>query len=201
MEVAMDETVQGASKAGPTLQDEVHEVQGRFPNDAALQAALGQLTLAGYDRAEFSLPEEQTDLAATTPNEGQNAATDSIDKAQVRTMASGMAGFAGAAAVAGATIATGGAAGVATLAATAIGAGMAAAATGIGKAVDLADVDERNRRGALGQLILAVRTRSDAQAQQVMQIMREAGAGEVSPITRTDDALTRGVSSAAWTGG
>ena len=112
-----------------------------------------------------------------------------------------MAGFAGAAAVAGATIATGGAAGVATLAATAIGAGMMAATTGAGKAVDQADVDERNRKGAMGKLILAVRTRSEAQAQQVMQIMREAGAGEASPITRTDEALTRGVSAASWTGG
>ena len=196
----MDETVQGTSKAGPALQDSVQEVQGHFPNDAALQDALSRLTLAGYDRADFSLPEEQT-TALPTPNESQNAATDDIDKTQLRTMASGMAGFAGAAAVAGATIATGGAAGVATLAATAIGAGMMAATTGAGKAVDQADVDERNRKGAIGKLILAVRTRSEAQAQQVMQIMREAGAGEASPITRTDEALTRGVSAASWTGG
>jgi len=196
----MDETVQGTTKPGPALQDEVQEVQGHFPNDAALQDALGRLTLAGYDRADFSLPEDQPGTLPT-PNESQNAATDDIDKTQLRTMASGMAGFAGAAAVAGATIATGGAAGVAALAAGAIGAGVMAATTGTGKAVDQADVDERNRKGAMGKLILAVRTGSAAQAQQVMQIMREAGAGEVSPVTRTDDALTRGVSAASWTGG
>src|SRR4051794_16699529 len=71
MEVAMVDTVGGAGKAGPVLQDEVQEVQGRFPNDATLQDALSQLTLAGYDRADFSLPEEQPAGSPTTPNEGQ----------------------------------------------------------------------------------------------------------------------------------
>jgi hypothetical protein len=201
MEVAMDETLGAAGKAGPALPDEVHEVQGSFPNDAALQDALGRLTLAGYDRADFSLPEDHPDGSPSTPNEGQNAATDDIDKTQLRTMGSSMAGFAGASAVAGATIATGGAAGVATLAAAAIGLGAAAAATGVGKMADQADVDERNRRGALGKLILAVRTRSGEQARQVMEVMRQSGATDARPITRTDDALTRGVSAAAWTGG
>jgi len=196
----MEETVGGVNKAGPALPDEVQEVQGRFPNDATLQDALGRLTLAGYDRADFSLPEDQPGSPAT-PNEGQEAPTDDIDKTQVRTMASSMAGFAGAAAVAGATIATGGAAGLATLAAGAVGLGAAAAATGAGKVADQANVDERNRLGAMGKLILAVRTRSGEQARQVAEIMREAGANDVSPITRTDDALTRGVSAAGWTGG
>src|SRR4051812_18964587 len=179
MEVAMEDTVGGAGKAGPGLQDDVQEVQGRFPDDATLQDALSRLTLAGYDRADFSLPEEQPAGSPTTPNEGQNAATDDIDKTQLRTLGSGMAGFAGASAVAGATIATGGAAGLATLAAAAVGLGAAAAATGIGKAVDQADVDARNRRGAFGKLILAVRTRSGEQAGQVSEIMRQAGATEV----------------------
>lgn len=196
----MDETVGGAAKEGPALPDEVQEVQGRFPNDARLQDALSRLTLAGYDRADFSLPEEQPGLAST-PNEGQNAATDDIDKTQLRTMGSGMASFAGASAVAGATIATGGAAGIATLAAAAVGLGAAAAATGLGKAIDQADVDERNRRGALGKLILAVRTRSEEQVRQVTEIMQQTGADDVRPIVRTDEALTRGVSAASWTGG
>jgi hypothetical protein len=200
MEVAMDETVGGAGKAGPALQDEVHEVQGHFPNDGALQDALSRLTLAGYDRADLSLPEEQVSGEATTPNEGQNAATDDIDKTQLRTMGSSMASFAGASAVAGATIATGGAAGVAALAAAAVGLGTAAAATGAGKVADQANVDERNRKGAAGTLILAVRTRSQEQVQQATEIMRQAGAGEVNAVTRTDEALTRGVSAASWTG-
>ncbi|GAC1347256.1 MAG: hypothetical protein NVSMB18_31720 [Acetobacteraceae bacterium] len=194
----MQESVGGGAKQGPALQDSVQEVQGRFPSDAALQDALGRLTLAGFDRAEFSLPEEQS---AATPNESAQAPTDSIDKTQLRTMGSSMAGFAGASAVAGATIATGGAAGVAALAAAVIGAGTLAAGSAVGKVAEEASSAERDRRGAAGMLVLAVRTHSAEQAEQVMQMMREAGAQSVAPVTRTDDALTRGVSSAAWTGG
>ena len=196
----MSETVGDGGKVGPALKDTVHEVQGHFPNDATLQDALGRLTLQGFDRADFSLPEEQSAGTHTTPNEGAANPTDDIDKTQLRTMGTGMAGFAGAAAVAGATIATGGALGVAALAAGAVGLGTAAVAEAGGRVADQAMIDERNRRGAAGTLILAVRTRSPAQADEVMRLMREAGARSVSPVTRTDDALTRGVSAASWTG-
>ena len=43
-------------KQGPALAASVAEVQGVFPNDDTMQDALSQLTLAGYDRADFSLP-------------------------------------------------------------------------------------------------------------------------------------------------
>jgi len=195
----MSETVGGGAKPGPALKDTVHEVQGRFPNDAALQDALGRLTLAGYDRADFSLPEEQPSTAST-PNEGADNPTDQTDKAQLRTMGTGMAGFAGAAAIGGATIATGGAAAVAAAAAAAVGLGAAALAEGVGRAADQATIDERNRRGLAGTLVLAVRTRSPEQADEVTRLMREAGASDVSPVTRTDQVLTRGVSAASWTG-
>ncbi len=196
----MGETTEGA-KPGPALNESVQEVQGHFPNDAAMQEALSRLTLAGYDRADFSLPEEQPAGTHTTPNEGAENPTDDIDKTQLRTMGTSMAGYAGAAAVAGATIATGGAAGVAALAAAAIGVGTAAAANAAGQLADQASVDNRNQRGAEGTLVLAVRTRSAEQAEQVMQLMREAGAGSVAPVTRSDDVMTRGVSAASWTGG
>lgn len=197
----MSETVGDGGKTGPALKDTVHEVQGHFPNDATLQDALGRLTLQGYDRADFSLPEEQPAGTHTTPNESAENPTDDIDKTQLRTMGTGMAGFAGAAAVAGATIATGGAMGVAALAAGVIGAGAAAAAQAGGRAADQAVTDERDRRGAAGTLILAVRTRSAEQADEVVRLMREAGASAAAAVTRTDDALTRGVSAASWTGG
>ena len=160
------------AKPGPALQDTVQEVQGRFPHDAALQDALSRLTLAGFDRAEFSLPDEAALGALNTPNESANAATDDIDKTQLRTMGTSMAGYAGAAAVAGATIATGGAGGIAALAAAAIGVGTAAAANATGQMIDKADVDERNRRGAAGTLVLAVRIHSPEQADQVARLMR-----------------------------
>ena len=188
------------SKKGPALAASVAEVQGVFPNDEAMQDALAQLGLAGYDRADFSLPEEQTRPGAGTPTEGAENPTDEIDKAQLRTLGTAMAGYAGAVAVAGAVIATGGAAALAIGGAAAVGAGAAAAAEATGQAADKATVEERNRRGAAGTLVLAVRTHTPEQAQQVMGLLQKAGATRVTPVERADEALTAGVSAASWTG-
>ena len=188
------------SAQGPALSTSVQEIQGHFPDDATMQAALGELTLVGYDRADFSLPEEQAAHEAGTPTGGADNPTDNTDKAQLRTLGTGMAGYAGAVAVAGATIATGGAAGLAIAAAAAVGLGGAAAAETIGQAADQAQVTERDKKGAEGRLILAVRTRTPEQADQVIDLMRKSGATDVTPVTRTDQALTSGYSSASWTG-
>lgn len=186
---------------GPSHAVSVQEVQGHFPSDATMQAALGELTLAGYDRADLSLPEEQAAVASGTPSEGADNPTDSTDKAQLRTLGTGMAGYLGAVAVAGATIATGGTAALAIGAAAAVGVGGAAAAEVVGQAADKAQVAVRDQQGAEGRLILAVRVRSPEQSEQVTQMMRTAGATDVTPVTRTDQALTAGYSSASWTGG
>ena len=194
----MSET--SGAKAGPEHQDTVHEVQGVFPDDATMQGALSQLTLAGYDRADFSLPEEQDANGVATPNESAEPATDDADKRQLRTMGTSMAGYAGAVAVAGATLATGGAAGLAVAAAAAVGAGTGAMANAAGQAADNAQVEARNQRGREGRLILAVRTTTPEQASQVTRLMQQAGALKTEAVTRADQALTAGVSSAGWTG-
>lgn len=186
------------SKAGPALASTVAEVQGMFPNDDRMQDALSQLELVGYDRADFSLPEEQR---PNTPTEGAENPTDSTDKAQLRTLGTSMAGYAGAVAVAGAVIATGGVAALAVGGAAVVGAGTAALANVAGQAADQATIAERNRRGAAGTLILAVRTTTQAQADQVAGIMRQAGATQATQVTRGEGALTAGVSAASWTGG
>ncbi len=190
------------AKEGPALSATLQEVQGWFPNDAALQGALGKLTLAGYDRADFSLPEEQvlTNPAAATPDEGAAAADTSIDRQQIRTMNAGMAGYTGATIAAGAVVATGGAAALAIGAAAAAGLGATAVAQGIGHAAEQAQVAERDRRGAAGTLVLAVHVADQAQGDQAAQIMRENGATETRLITRADEALTAGVSASSWTG-
>lgn len=189
------------AKEGPTHEATVHEVQGVFPGDDALQAALSELTLAGYDRADFSLPEDQPAGEAVTPNESAAAPTDDNDKRQLRTMGTSMAGYVGAVAVAGATLATGGAAGLAAAAAAAVGAGTAGVANAAGRAADNAQVEERNRRGQEGRLILAVRVRTPEQTDQVTKLMQAAGAHRTEPVTRADQALTAGVTAASWTGG
>ncbi len=195
----MSETTNGP-KAGPGHEATVLEVQGLFPDDATMQDALSQLTLAGYDRADFSLPEDQPNKAASTPNEGAAPPTDDADKRQLRTMGSSMAGYAGAVAVAGATLATGGAAGLAVAAAAAVGIGTGAAANAAGQAADAAQVEERNRRGREGTLILAVRTTTSDQVNQVKTLMQQAGASRTEAVERADHSLTAGVTAASWTG-
>ena len=186
------------SNGNPALSQTVQEVQGHFASDAAMQDALGRLTLAGYDRADFSLPDDRE--VVQTPNEGADAPIDDIDKAQGRTMGTSMAGFAGAVAVAGATLATGGAAAVAAVAAAAVGAGAGLAANAAGQAVDKAGVDERDRKGAEGRLVLAVRARDPGQAEEIVALMKQAGATETTAVTRGAEMMTAGVSSASWTG-
>lgn len=194
----MSET--SGTKAGPGHEAAVHEVQGMFPDDPTMQDALSQLTLAGYDRADFSLPEEQAANEVATPNESAEPATDDADKRQLRTMGTSMAGYAGAVAVAGATLATGGAAGLAVAAAAAVGIGTGAAANAAGQAADNAQIEARNQRGREGRLILAVRTTTPEQVEQVKDLMQQAGATKTEAVTRADQALTAGVSSVGWTG-
>ena len=194
----MSET--NGEKAGPEQAATIREVQGVFPDDATMQGALSQLTLAGYDRADFSLPEEQDANQVATPNESAEPATDDADKRQLRTMGTSMAGYAGAVAAAGATLATGGAAGLAVAAAAAVGIGTGAAASATGQAADNAQVEARNQRGREGRLILAVRTTTPEQVEQVKGLMQQAGATKTEAVTRADQTLTAGVSSASWTG-
>lgn len=189
------------SAQGPGHAVTVQEVQGHFPDDASLQAALAELGLAGYDRSDFSLPEEQASSASGASNEDADNPTDSTDKAQLRTLGTGMAGYLGAVAVAGATIASGGAAGLAIAAAAAVGVGGAAAAEVVGQAADKAQIAARDRQGAEGKLLLAVRVRTPEQADQVVGLMKNAGGANVEPVSRTDQVLTAGYSAASWTGG
>ena len=183
-----------------SLAHSVQEVQGHFPDDAALEEALGRLTIAGYDRADFSLPDER-EAIMQTPNETAENPTDTIDQAQLRTMGTGMAGFAGAAAVGGAIIATGGAAAVAAAAAAVAGAGSAGLAGAAGLAVDRNEHDKHDKRGAEGTLILAVRATSPEEAEEITSLMQQSGGTDVRSINAGEEVMTAGVSSASWTGG
>lgn len=187
------------TKAGPALDHTVYEVQGHFPNDAALQDALMRLNAAGFDRAQLSLPDEHN-TSATTPTEGAENPTDFVDKAQLRTMGTSMAAYAGAVAAGGATLATGGLAGVAIAAAAAVGVGAGLTANATGQAADAANVERHNEMGAQGRLILAVRTATAAEVEQATALMTQSGATDVQRVTQGEDALTAGVSAASWTG-
>lgn len=185
-----------APKAGPVVNDTVEEVQGIFPSDAALQEALSKLTMAGFDRADFSLPETRPAPGHATP-EGAAANPDTdVDNRQMRTMHASMAGSAAAMAAAGIVIATGGAAAPAVAAAAAAGAAGGLGANAASTAADRAQHDEREQAARDGRLVLSVHAADPARRQQAEALMREAGATRVEAVRRTGS----GVSSASWTG-
>lgn len=184
-------------KAGPELTEDVQELQAKFPNDAALQDAMSRLTLLGFDHADLSLPQEHS---PTDTPDGAASATSDIDTQQVRTMASGLTGALAGTAIA-ATLATGGLAAPLVAAAAGVSAiGVSAATSGVGVVAGNASSSERDRLGAEGKLVLAVRVRSAERASEATAALRASGATDVAAITRASEALTRGVSSASWTG-
>lgn len=182
----------------PALSDEVQEIQASFPNDAMLQDAIGKLEHDGFDHADLSLPDPY--VADDTPDSAE-AATDDVDRGQLRTMASGMAGTTAGFAVAGVLLATGGlAAPVVAAIGGASAIGTVLATSGTSNAVDAAASTARDKLGAEGKLILAVRIRSAELQTKAEAILREAGATALTAIVDADQAKTRGTSSASWTG-
>ena len=187
------------TKDGPTLGQTASEVQGVFPSNDAMQDAISKLTLAGFDRADFSLPTTQPEPGHATPNDGASDPMTDVDMRQARTLGTSMAGYVGAFAAAGATIATGGAAGVAIAAAAAVGIGSAAAANAAGTAAKDSQADDRDAAAAAGHLVLAVRATDDASRTKAEQVMRESGATQVAAVERAGTAVS-GVDSSGWTG-
>ena len=182
----------------PALADDVQEMQARFPTDATLQDAMAKLELAGFDRADLSLPDPHA--AVDTPDSA-DAATGDIDRGQLRTMASGMAGTTAGFAVAGVLLATGGiAAPVVAALGGASAIGTVLATSGASNAVDAAAAAARDALGAEGKLILAVRIRSTELAAKAEAVLREAGGTDITAIVDANLAQTRGHSSTSWTG-
>jgi hypothetical protein len=168
------------------MSDLLREVQAVFGSDTALQDGMAQLRLAGFDRAEISLPHAQPAPQEATPEQGADEPTTTEDNAQMRTMHASMAGSVGALAAAGATIATGGAAGVALAAAAAVGIGMGGIAHAMTRAGDDAQHEQREDQAARGELVLAVLARDSAHEQLAVETLKAAGALRVEPVTRLD---------------
>lgn len=192
----MSDNVQNNQQPG--LTDEVQEIQANFPTDATLQDAIGKLEHAGFDHADLSLPDPH---APDVTPDSAGAATDDIDRGQLRTMASGMAGTTAGFAVAGALLATGGlAAPVIAAIGGASAIGTVLATSGTSNAVDAAASTSRDKLGAEGKLILAVRIRSAELAIKAETILREAGATALKAVKDSAEAKTRGTNSTSWTG-
>ena len=177
-------------KEGPVLSEQVQEVQGIFPSDAALQDAIGRLTRSGFDRAAISLPAASPTPGNATPTSGA-ADPDTVDDTrQVRTLQTSMAATVGAFAAAGATIATGGAAALAIAAAAGAGLAAGGAVSAANTAVDNAQSEGRHEAARAGQLVLAVNVSSSEDVAKAEAAMREAGASQVAPVNRTGASIT-----------
>ncbi len=190
----MSETGSVPGKAGPEVSAAVEEVRGIFPSNSALQDAVSRLGVAGFDRADISIPGVAPLTQEATPEQGAENPNTEEDSQQTRTLHSSMAGAVGALAAAGAVIATGGAAAPAVAAAVAGGVGLGAAAEGATKVADTMQHQQREEAAARGELVLSVRLRQPDRRDAAEAAMREAGATRVEGVVRT------GVSASGWTG-
>lgn len=175
---------------GPTLTDDIQEVQGVFPSDAALQDAIGRLTRAGFDRAAISLPAANPAAADATPSAGAEDPNTEDDTRQARTLQSSMAATAGAFVGAGVTIATGGAALVAAAAAAGIGLAAGGAVQAARAVSDTAQSDGRDAAAAAGQLVLTATAHDPDAVMKATMAMQAAGASRVETVKRTGGGLS-----------
>jgi hypothetical protein len=160
----------------------LHEVRATFHDPGQMQAAVAQLELSGFDRADLSLPEATPSAAQDTPEAGAKPVDTEEDARQARTLhTSGAASLAGMAA-AGVVIATGGAAAPAVAAAVA-GAGLAGGlAYGLSSAANREEQVDREQRAATGGLILSVHTANAAKRAEAAEILRKAGGTSVEVL-------------------
>lgn len=172
------------TKPGPILNEAIDEVQGIFPTDAALQQAIGKLTLSGFHRAALSLPYASPHPSQTTPEQGTAPLGTETDTRQMRTLLSSTAGASGALIAAGVTMATGGAAGVAIAAAAAGGLLAGGATSAASGAMSDAQKEGRDRAAADGKLVLAVHAPTPEAAAKAEAAMHATGATSVGRVRR-----------------
>jgi hypothetical protein len=156
----------------------LHEVRAWFRDPALLQDAIHQLTMAGFDRADLSLPEAAPPLERSTPESGAETPDTEEDARQIRTVHTSTAAAAAAMLGAGVTVATGGAALPAVAAAFAAAGVVGGATYAASSAVNASEQSERDDRAAAGQLILSVRTPTEARRDRALAILRAAGGSD-----------------------
>ncbi len=173
---------------GTAANQNVEEVRGVFPHDAALSDAVGRLTDAGFDRARMVLPQPAPHTAATVAATENPKPED--DTRQLRTLHSSMAASAAAMAGAAAVVATGGAALAAVAAAAGAGVvaggGMFAAAN----ASDNLQSEARDEAASQGHLSLVVGVSNPGEKALAERAMRDAGATEITSQRRGEATIS-----------
>jgi hypothetical protein len=158
----------------PAIAGTAHHVRARFADSDRLQDALAQLSMAGFDRADLSLPEQQVPSRATPETVARPADTDE-DARQLRTVHSSTGAAVAAMAAVGVTLATGGGAAPAVAAAIAAGGVTGGGIFAITSVFNAGEQNTRDRDAADGTLILAVRAGDAAQQEKAASILRAAG--------------------------
>jgi hypothetical protein len=152
----------------------MHRVQGHFRDSATLQRAVDKLSMAGFDRADLSLPEPSADGRATPETAARPADTEA-DARQFRTVQTSTAAAAAAMAAAGITLATGGAAAPAVAAAVAAAGVAGGGIFAVSSAVNAGEQNTRDTDAAAGMLVLSVRAPTPARQEQAEAILLAAG--------------------------
>ncbi|MBV9735021.1 MAG: hypothetical protein JO209_03855 [Acidisphaera sp.] len=179
----MSDSRSNTAAPGPPIAPTVQEVRGFFASDAALQDAIGRLTLAGFDRADLSLP-AAVPAGEATPEQGAADPHTEPDDRQVRTLHASMAGAGAALLAAGVVAATGGAAAPAVAAAAAAGLAAGGAAHLAGRGADAEQHEQREAAAAQGHLVLTARVADNIKRGEAETAMRAAGATRVVSVVR-----------------
>jgi hypothetical protein len=170
-------------REGPAI-GALHEVRARFRDPDAMERAIEQLEISGFDRADLSLPEVPPPRVRATPDYGARAPSDEADARQARTLHTSGAAAAAGMAAAGVVIATGGAA-VPAVAAALVGGGLAGgAAYALSSAANRGEQEDRERKAASGMLILSVHAVSEEKRREAGAILLAAGGMDAEAVDR-----------------
>jgi outer membrane lipoprotein SlyB len=160
----------------------LQQVRATFATPAQMQDAVGRLSLAGFDRADMSLPSPGLLEGAETPETGTKPVSTDVDAQQARVLGASTAAAVVGMAAAGITVATGGAAAPAVAAAAVAGGAAGGSVFAARRAVDEVEQDDRDTRAATGELVLAVRAPTLEKRSEAEEVLRASGATNIELI-------------------
>jgi hypothetical protein len=161
----------------------LREVRATFASADQMQGAVTKLSMCGFDRADLSLPSPALVEGTETPESGTKPASTDEDARQARTLGASTAAAAAAMAAAGITVATGGAAAPVIAAAALAGGAAGGSVFAVHRAADQVEQSDRDDKARSGDLVLAVRTPTEAKQSEAVALLRAAGATDIEVVS------------------
>lgn len=165
---------------------QVHEAVGAFRSEEDLEAAIADLSSAGFDRADLShlrLSHAQDPASARQMADDagvpRSAVVSNTDVRQLRTLAGGLTGVASAFLVGGITVLTGGGAALALAGAALAGGTALAASAAVGKRLGDERHEALDAQTHHGGILLWVRMHEAGQDTTACEILRRHGGRNV----------------------